>query len=76
MSPELFWQKVDNLQKFRARCNKNFMDILIFLVFSESGIQYLWQRDINVCKVLMPIKVVLVKNDYFLQPKFELHRYQ
>ena len=25
---------------------------------------------------VVPIKVVPVKNDYFLHPKFELHRYQ
>ena len=41
--------------------------ILTFLVFSKSDIEYLWQGE---------IKVVSVKNDYFLHPKFELHRYQ
>ena len=51
------------------------MGILTFLVFSESGIEYLWQREISVCKVLVPIKRVPVKNDYFLYPEFELHRY-
>ena len=68
-------EKVDNLQKFRSRRNKIFVGILFFLVFSKSGIQYLWQGEISVCKVLVPIKVVQVKNDYFLHPKFELQRY-
>ena len=36
---------------------------------------YWWQGEISVCKVLVLIKVVSVKNDYFLHPKFELHRY-
>ena len=36
----------------------------------------MWQGEISVCKVLVPIKVVLVKNDYFLYSKFELLRYQ
>ena len=43
---------------------------------SLSSPEYLWQGKISVCKVLVPIKVVPVKNDYFLHPKFELHRYQ
>ena len=67
---------MDNLEKFRSRRNKIFVGILIFPVFSELGIQYLWQGEISVCKVLVPIKIVPVKNDYFLHPKFELHRYQ
>ena len=58
---------MDRLQKFRSRRNKNFVGILIFLVFSESNIQYLWQGEINVCKVLVPTKVVPVKNYYFLK---------
>ena len=70
------WEKVDNLHKFRSRCNKIFVGILIFLVFSKSGIQCLWQGEISACKVLVPIKVVPVKNDYFLHQKFELHRSQ
>ena len=52
------------------------MGILMFPVFSKSSIQYLWQKKISVCKVLAPIKVRPVKNNYFLFPKFELHRYQ
>ena len=44
--------------------------------FFKSGIQYLWQGKISVCKVLVPIKVMPVKNDYFLLSKFELHSYQ
>ena len=49
------------MQKFRSRRNKNYVSMLIFLVFSESGIQYLWQGEINAWKVLVPIKVVSVK---------------
>ena len=37
--------------------------------------EYLWQGKISVCKVLLLIKVVSVKNGCFLHPKFELHRY-
>ena len=48
----------------------------IFLVFSDPGIQYLWQGEISACKVLVSIKVVPVKNDYFLHAKFELQIYQ
>ena len=58
-------EKVDNLQKFCSRHNNIFAGILIFLVFSKSGIQYLWQGEISACKVLVPIKVVSVKNDYY-----------
>ena len=48
----------------------------IYLIFDlKSGIQYLQQGKID-CKVLVPIKVVPVKNDYSLHPSFELHRYQ
>ena len=32
------------------------MGILIFSVFYKSVIHYLWQGEIGVCKVLMPIK--------------------
>ena len=67
--------KVDRLQKFCSLRNKIFVRILIFLVFfSKSGIQYLWQGEISICKVLVLIKVVPGKNDYFLHQKFELHR--
>ena len=52
---------MDSLQKFR---NKYFMGLLVFLVFFQLGIQYLWQAEISVCKVLVPIKVMPVKNDY------------
>ena len=37
--------------------------------------EYLWQGEISVCKVLVLIKIMLVKNDYFFYPKFKLHRY-
>ena len=40
------------------------MGLLVFLVFFQLGIQYLWQAEISVCKVLVPIKVMPVKNDY------------
>ena len=36
----------------------------------------MWQGEISVCKVPVPIKVLPVKNDYFLYQTFELHRYQ
>ena len=52
-------------KNFVAGVAKFFMGILIFLVFSKSGIHYLWQGEISVCKVLVPIKVVPVKTDYF-----------
>ena len=52
-----------------------FVRILILLVFSKSCIQYLCQWEFSDCKALMPIKVVPVKNDYFLHPKLEVHRY-
>ena len=65
------------LQKCHSWHNKVFMGIVISLVFfSKSGIPYLWQGEISVCKVLVPIKVVSVKNDYCVHPKFELHTYQ
>ena len=41
-----------------------------------SSPEYLRQDEISVCKVLVAIKVVPVKNHYFLHPKFEFHRYQ
>ena len=66
---------MDNLKKFWSWRSKIFVGILIFLVFSKSGIQCLWQGEISACKVLVPIKVVPVKNDYFLHQKFELHKY-
>ena len=40
-----------------------------------SSPEYLRQGEIIVWKVLVLIKVVLVKNDYFFHPKFELHWY-
>ena len=40
---------MDNLQKFRSRRNEIFLDILIILVFSKSGIQYMWQGEISAC---------------------------
>ena len=67
---------MDNLRKFRRRRNKIYEGLLIFLVFSKSDIQYMWQGEISICKVLVPIQVEPVKNDYFLHPKFELHRNQ
>ena len=67
-------RKVDNLQKFRSRSNNVFVSILIFLVIVLSqGIRH---SVISVCKVLVPIKVVPVKNDYFDHPKFESHTFQ
>ena len=59
-----YQEKVDNFQNFCSQCNKIFDGILIFLVVSNSGIQHLWQGEISACKVLVPIKVVPVKNDH------------
>ena len=70
------WENLVNLQKFCGRRSKVFVVILIFPFFSKPGIQYLWRGEIGVCKVLISIKLVPVKKDYFLHPKFELHRYQ
>ena len=67
---------MDHLQILHSWRGKIFVGILIFLVFSKLGFQYLWQGDITVCKALVPIKVVPVKNDYFFHQKFELHRYK
>ena len=58
-------EKVDNLQKFYSWRNKIFASMLIFIVFSKSGIQYLWQGEISASNVLVPINVVPVKNDYY-----------
>ena len=41
----------------------------------KSGIQYLWQGEMGVCKVMVPIKVVPVKNDHLLHQKFQLYKY-
>ena len=65
---------MDNLQKFGSRHYKIFGWTLIFLAFCKSGIQYLWQGEIGICKILGQIKVVQGKNDYFLHQKFEFHR--
>ena len=54
--------------------NKIFVYINISVFFSRSGIQYLWQGEISICKLVVLIKVVPGKNDYFLHQKFELHR--
>ena len=55
-------EKVDNLQKFRS--------------WRKSGIQYIGKEKlVFVKKVLVPIKVVRVKNYDFLHPNFKLHRY-
>ena len=49
----------------------------IYLMFDlKLGIQYWYEEEIIVCKLLVPIKVVPLKNGYFLHIKFELHRYQ
>ena len=66
------WEKAGNLQKFRSRCSKIFVGILIFLVFLRSGVQYLWQWKTSVCKMLVKIKVVPVKSDHFPLQKFEI----
>ena len=67
-------RKKDSLQKFRSLRNKIFACILIFLVISKPRIQFFCQGEISICKVLVLIKVVPGKNDYFLHQKFELYR--
>ena len=52
-----YQEKVNNLEKFCSRRDKIFVGILFFLVFS--GIQYLRQGEISICKVLVPINVGL-----------------
>ena len=71
-----FWEKGDNLKKFRSRHKRFFVGILIILFFSKPEIHYMRQGEISVCKVPVPIKIVLVNNDYFLYLKFELYWYQ
>ena len=39
----LMLKQVDNFRKFGTRCTKVFVDRLMFLDFSKSGMQYLWQ---------------------------------
>ena len=52
-------RKVDTLQKFRSLRNKVFACIMNISSFSsKSGIQYLEQGEISICKVLVLIKVV------------------
>ena len=65
-----------NLNKFRRRRNKVFVGILIFLFLPKSGIQYLCKGKLVFVLVLVLLKVVPVKNYYFLHRKFESHTYQ
>ena len=67
---------VNNLQKCRSQRNKISAGILITLVLSKPGIQYLWLGKSSACKVLVPIKVEPVNNYCFLRQKLEKHRYQ
>ena len=46
-----------------------------FLYKKFSTREYLWHWEIIVCKFLALIKLLPVNDDYFLHPKFELHRY-
>ena len=62
-------------RNFVAGVTKFLRVILIYPVSSKLGdIKYLWKGEIG--KVLVPIEVMPVNNDYFFLPKFELHRYQ
>ena len=61
---------------FKAGISKFYGYINISIFLSKSEMQHLCHRENNVCNVLVPIKVVLIKNDYSLHPKFELHTYQ
>ena len=63
---------MDNLQKFRSRLNKAFVGILIFLVFFLiQAFSACGKRKLVFFNLLVSIKVVPVKNDYLLHPKFE-----
>ena len=66
----LILRKSGQFAEIYSRRNKIFVGMLIILVFSKPGIQNMWEREISVCKVVVPIQVVLVKNVYFLYPKF------
>ena len=70
------WQVI--FRNFVASVTKSLILIIINNIssFVKSGNKYLWQGKISACTVLLSIKVVPVKNDHFLHPKFELHRYQ
>ena len=63
-------RKVNNL-KFRGQPN-NFCVYINISSFFKWDIQYFWQREISICKVLVPIKVVPPKNNYFLHQKLEI----
>ena len=69
------WQVI--FRNFVASVTKSLILIIINNIssFVKSGNKYLWQGKISACTVLLSIKVVPVKNDHFLHPKFELHRY-
>ena len=54
-----------------------FCRYILFLVFlSQAFITCGKGKSVFVNAVLVPIKVMLVKNDYFLLPKLELHSFQ
>ena len=62
----LILRKVDSLQKFCIACvTKLFVRILVFLGFSKSSIQYLWEGEISHRKVLVLIKVVPAKSECY-----------
>ena len=50
-----FWEKGDNLKKFRSRHKRFFGGILIILFFSKPEIHYMRQGEISVCKVPVSI---------------------
>ena len=60
-------RKVDGLQKFCNLRNNIFVCILRFLVFYfKSGIQYMSQGGTSILMVLVLIKIIPGKNDYFI----------
>ena len=63
-------------RNFAVGVIKFLVGILILIVFFLSqvlSIDYMWQVEIIAFQVVVPIKVVLVKNDYFRHSKFESH---
>ena len=57
----LILRKSGQFAEIYSRRNKIFVGMLIILVFSKPGIQNMWEREISVCKVVVPIQVGLVK---------------
>ena len=69
-------RKVDNLEIFRNLRKKNCIYINISCFFYvRHSVLVAWGNEISVGKVLMSIKVVPGKNNYFLHQKFEMKHF-